>query len=283
MLRNGLYNLAGATVRLLVTVIAVPLLIRLIGIESYGVWTFVAAVIGLAGLAEAGLSLSTTYFLARDLAAGDDEAISQTLSVSLALIALLASLACIVIILIAPALASLFAVEDAAEHASLVIALRLGSLVVFARLFQQVLVGIVQAHERYVPLNVMMTVQTVANSLGLLVIALLGGRAPTFVAWQVVLGAVFASVFGLYCHRLLRHRPLRWSLNRRRGRELGRYSLYMWLNTFGGALFAQAASGASTWTSWPTPRSRSASASGLSSSPRSSRRSCSGRTPRRKA
>ena len=77
MLRNGFFNLAGSMIRLGLAVVMIPLLIHLIGVDEYGLWTLVNAALSMAALAEGGLSISTTYFLSADLAADDNVAISK--------------------------------------------------------------------------------------------------------------------------------------------------------------------------------------------------------------
>lgn len=68
MIKNGFYNVVGAVIRIGLTLLTIPLIIRLIGVEEYGLWTLVSTMIGIVGLAEAGLAVSTTVFLSRDLA-----------------------------------------------------------------------------------------------------------------------------------------------------------------------------------------------------------------------
>ncbi|HPD42234.1 MAG TPA: polysaccharide biosynthesis protein, partial [Anaerolineae bacterium] len=80
--KNGLYNSIGSAIQMLLSILIIPVLIRGVGLDEYGLWTLVASVFGLVELAEAGLSVSTTYFVSRDLADAAHSSISQTLTVT---------------------------------------------------------------------------------------------------------------------------------------------------------------------------------------------------------
>src|SRR5712664_4124472 len=58
LLRNGLYNIGGQTVRGAVSLLAVPFPIRFLGLREYGVWSLAYAVFALMTMSEAGISIT---------------------------------------------------------------------------------------------------------------------------------------------------------------------------------------------------------------------------------
>lgn len=62
--RNSVFNTLGAGFRLLIVLATQPLLIRLLGLEQYGVWVVLLALINIGALAEFGLGTALTTFLA---------------------------------------------------------------------------------------------------------------------------------------------------------------------------------------------------------------------------
>jgi O-antigen/teichoic acid export membrane protein len=76
LLRNSFYNSLGGVIRLGLGVITIPILIRALGIEEYGVWTLASSVISIVMLAESGLSFSTTFFVSQSLSKNDLEELS---------------------------------------------------------------------------------------------------------------------------------------------------------------------------------------------------------------
>jgi Polysaccharide biosynthesis protein len=70
MLKNGFYNAAAGAVRVGLAILTIPVLIRLMGVEEYGLWALASAIVGIVTLAEAGLSTATTVFVSQDLGQG---------------------------------------------------------------------------------------------------------------------------------------------------------------------------------------------------------------------
>src|SRR6267143_513961 len=80
LLRNGLYNVGGGTVRGAVGLLTIPFLIRFLGIREYGVWSLVYAVFALMTMCEAGISVAASVFLSKDLAKNDVSEAGRTLT-----------------------------------------------------------------------------------------------------------------------------------------------------------------------------------------------------------
>lgn len=239
MIKNGFYNVVGAVIRIGLTLLTIPFIIRLIGVEEYGLWTLVSTMIGIVGLAEAGLSVSTTVFLSRDLANDDADGISQTLTITFGAMLLLATLAALTMWAGAALLVGLFPKLEQAQQVVAVQALQLSGLVVWARLLQQVLVGVEQAYQSYGMINVLNTLQISLSSLGMLVVAWLGGRTLALIAWQAVtsIGFLIAHIWAGCL--LVRNLELRPSWDNTKALKVIHYSLMAWLTALGSALFSQ--------------------------------------------
>src|SRR5258705_13553401 len=67
--RNAVWNLLGNGTPMIVAVVCIPILIRGLGKERFGVLTLVWAVIGYASLFDLGLGRALTQLVARKLAA----------------------------------------------------------------------------------------------------------------------------------------------------------------------------------------------------------------------
>jgi len=220
-------------------VATIPLLINLIGIEEYGLWALASAIVGVLGLMEGGLSVSTTVFASRDRAGGRPEAMAETLSITGGAMLCLATAAALLLWTGSEWIASFFDKLSPAQRAAAATAIKYSSVVVWMRFLQQVLVGIEQAFERYGIINIVSSAQQMAGNLGLLAVAFYGGRVAAFMQWTALVGAVALGVHALIVRRLmgpgLRPRPWR----KERVLEIMRYSGMAWVTTLGSALFAQ--------------------------------------------
>lgn len=234
-----MYNAAGAIARVGIGLVAIPLLIRLIGVEEYGLWILVSAAVGILGLAEAGLSVSTTFFLSRDLAENDAASVSQTLTVSLGAMALLATAAALVLWFGSGLWIGFFPNISESQHVVAVKAFQIGGLVIWARLLQQILVSVEQAFQRYGIINTVNTVQSFLSQLGLVAVAWLGGRTLAMMQWQAVTTIGILVAHAGVAWLLLRHLKPYPAWNAKKSLAVMRYSLLTWLGTLGGVLFNQ--------------------------------------------
>lgn len=240
LLKNGFYNTVAGAVRIGLAVLTIPVLIRLIGVEEYGLWTLASSVVALIALAEAGLSTTTTVFVSQDLAKEDVDGLSQTLTVTFIAMLVLATLAAIVLYIVANNLVDFFPKLQLEQRLAVVKTLQLGALVVWTRLLQQVVCGIEQAYQKYAVMNLLVMLQSLLSNLGLLLIAWLGGRTIELMQCQVFINFLVLAAHISVIWLLVRDVKLRLRWSRSKGFAIARYSIITWLATLGGALFTQA-------------------------------------------
>jgi len=237
VLKNGFYNTAAGVVRMGLAVLTIPLLIHFIGIEEYGLWTLVSAIVGIVTLAEAGLSTATTVFVSQDLGQEDKDGLSQTLTATLGAMLILATLGAIVLWVGSTSIVGWFPNLKQAQQITAIQTLQIGAWVVWTRLFQQILIGVEQAYQRYGSLNLLNTAQSILLSLGLLAVAWSGGRTIALMQWQAVVSILSLSIHSLFVRSLLQKMRLSPNWNWEKGLAVGRYSRMIWLISLGTALF----------------------------------------------
>jgi O-antigen/teichoic acid export membrane protein len=98
VIKNGLYNVISSVIRGGIGIITIPLLIRSLGVEEYGLWTLAYALVGTVALMEGGLSTATTVFVSQDLSKEDNNELLQTLTIVLISTLFLSSVAAIVLL-----------------------------------------------------------------------------------------------------------------------------------------------------------------------------------------
>jgi O-antigen/teichoic acid export membrane protein len=239
VLKNGFYNLAAGVVRMGLSLLTMPLLIRFLGLEVYGLWSLVSAVVGLIALAEAGLSTATTVFVSQDLGRDDRDSLAQTLTVTMTAMLGVATLAAIGLWLGAETIVTWFPKLLPSHQLAAVQSLQIAGLVVWARLLQQVLVGVEQAYQCYKQLNLIHTLQWSMMNMGWLIVAWRNGDIVNLMQWQALTcGLTLLGHVGLV-RSLVHSANLRWGWHRQKGLAVCRYSGMTWLTSLGGALFAR--------------------------------------------
>jgi O-antigen/teichoic acid export membrane protein len=239
VLKNGFYNTIGGILRISLSLLSVPILIRILGIENYGLWTLASSVIGIITLAEGGLSVSTTFFLSQDIVNEDKKGISETLTATFLAILMLAMIAACFLYFSADLIVSFFPRLSKTENIQALVAFKVGSIVLWTRLLQQNLVGILQAYEKYGLLNLLSTVQVSINTIGLIVVVLQGGRIIEMMEWQAFQSVGLLVLYLWISTKIIGDAKPRFRLNKSKSILILRYSSIAWIGTLGSALFTQ--------------------------------------------
>ena len=239
MLKNGLYNTIGGLLRIGLNFLIIPILNGIIGIEEFGIWILISSVIGVAGLADGGLTITTTVFISRYLGEKNYQGIRRCLTVIISLTLFLATLGSGLLFLGSDHISNLFPNLNPSQQLAIAKGLKIGSLLLWTRLGGQVLGGLEQAYQKYDLMNILITIQVVITNLGILVITYLGGRVFEIVLWQAISSSLILFAHIWINYRLTKDANLVYEWNRQTMNEITRYSAAAWLGTISGTLFNQ--------------------------------------------
>src|SRR6266478_5727385 len=104
--RNTMWNLLGSGAPMLVALFSIPILIRGLGKERFGVLTLAWALIGYASLFDLGLGRALTQLVAKKLGTGEEKEIPSLAWTYLLLMLLLGFVGAALVFLISPWLAA---------------------------------------------------------------------------------------------------------------------------------------------------------------------------------
>ncbi|MEH1816453.1 MAG: oligosaccharide flippase family protein [Nostoc sp.] len=241
MLRYGFYNLVGNSTRLVVSVVSTPILIRSLGIENYGLWTLVSSTLVVVGLAEGGLSASTTFFTSRDLGCGHKDDLLTTLTMIGGAMFVLATLIFTILFFISPILAASFPNLSDAQRLIVTPTLKWGGVAIWCRMVQGIFGGTEQAYEKYALNNLLNTLQGIFANIGMMILAWRGASIIVLMEWQVLVGIITLGCHAWLTLTLLKitYHEIRISWNWAKGLEIIRYSCSVWITSIGNVLFSQ--------------------------------------------
>ena len=153
LVRNAIWNLLGYGAPIAVAVFCIPILIRGLGKERFGVLTLAWALIGYASLFDLGLGRALTQFVARKLGAGEERGIPPLAWTSLLLMLLLGLVGTASILLISPWLAEHglnvpVALQDETLRSFRLLGLSIPFVITAAGLR-----GLLEAHQRFGLIN----------------------------------------------------------------------------------------------------------------------------------
>jgi O-antigen/teichoic acid export membrane protein len=199
--RNTVLNLIGQGFPLLVAIFAIPLLIRALGTDRFGVLALVWMVIGYLGLFDLGLGRALTKLAAQKFGGGQEQEIPILVSTSLFLMLIAGLLGAIAVYLLSPWLVRSVlkipkAIQNETLYAFYVLAISVPVVISTAGLR-----GLLEAHQRFdlcnavrIPMGIFtflgpLLVLPVSQSLPPVVAVLVMGR---FIAWLVHLLLCFS-------------------------------------------------------------------------------------------
>jgi O-antigen/teichoic acid export membrane protein len=241
LVKNGLYNSIGGVIRIGLGVLTIPIMIRQIGLAEYGLWTLAFSVVSIVILAEAGLSTAVTVFASEDLRQEDNTGLQHTLSATLLAIFTLATLAAAFLLLGSDWIVSLFDSLTPTEKMRVAIALRIGALVVWAKLIQQVLVGMEQAYERYDIINIVNSGTSIGTAVCTIAAVSYGGRIIELMILQAAISVISLVAHATTVASLFKSNKIPWRLqfNLQKTVAIIKYSFVMWLTILGGVIFSR--------------------------------------------
>jgi O-antigen/teichoic acid export membrane protein len=240
LLKNGIYNAITGLVRAGLVLVTIPILTRLLGIQDYGLWSLVSAVLEVVVLSGNGISVSTTLFTAKDLAQKDvDKSLSKTLTVIGGAIILLATIGALGIFFGARSITNFFPNLDLNQVNTFTYALQISALVVWSRLLQQVFIGIEQGYQQYGYLNLLNTIQAVTLNIGMLVIAANGGKIIELIEWQAAMYLSILIGHVMLVKKLLKPSCLKFSWNSQYALEIAHHSLTNLFLCIGSVIFGR--------------------------------------------
>src|SRR5712664_4093241 len=239
LLRNGLYNVGGQTVRGAVSLLTIPFLIRFLGIREYGVWSLAYAVFALMTMSEAGISVAAAVFLSKDLAKHGSREVSSTLTFILISALLLSAALGLLLWIAGPLIVRPLAAFGSAERADVGRALQIAGFALSAFILQRTLVGIEQALDRYAVINGLELFQSLLVNGGLVAVAWLGGKTISMMKWQVIACVLVLAAHCCFLTWLLRGKGLSLQWSGSKARRIFRYCVATWTATLGSAAFSQ--------------------------------------------
>lgn len=239
LLRNGLYNIGGQTVRSLVSLLTIPLLVRFLGIREYGIWSLAYAAFMLMTVGNGGMAVAATVFLPKDLHRDDQSEAAGTLSFIVGSAGALGIVLGLLLWFLGPVVVGSLTAFGPAERIEAAQALQIAGLGISLLILHRTLMGVEQAFDRYGAANIFQILQSVLANGGLVLVAWFGGRAVAMMKWQVIAYVSLLAGHGWFISSLVRARHLRIRWNAARARKILKFSLATWASILGSDLFSQ--------------------------------------------
>lgn len=183
---NAFYSIAEYLAQPISMLLAAPYLVHKLGLEQYGIWVLVSAILGSVGILSTGFGDATVKYVSTYRGQNNPAGVERTIRATLTINAALGGLFGFLVWNLAPySVNHIFRIEPVL-HAPAILAIRISAAILVIRSIESVFVSTLRAFERYGPpvkLNVFLRSVVVVSAV---VLAAMG---------QSVVGIMWATLF----------------------------------------------------------------------------------------
>src|SRR5712692_5158555 len=148
---NALYSIAEYIAQPLSMLVAAPFLVHKLGLEQYGIWMLVSAILGSMGILSTGFGDATVKYVSAYRGQNNPTGVERTIRATLTINTLLGGLFGLMVWIAAPyAVGHIFKIEPD-FHAASIQAIRISAVILLVRSIESVFVSTLRAFECYGP------------------------------------------------------------------------------------------------------------------------------------
>lgn len=203
VIKNTLWNLTGQTIPMIIALLTIPMLVKGLGLERFGVLTLAWTLISYFSLFDLGISRALTQFLSKNMGSDAPLDTSSIAKTALYILTLLGAGGGMIMFLIAPWLAHDILNVQESMRQEMLVSLYLLSLAVPFIIATSGLCGILAAHQRFDLINLVRIPTSIFLFSGPVLILLFSPSLLLVIGFLVIEQAVVCFVFLRICVRVM--------------------------------------------------------------------------------
>jgi O-antigen/teichoic acid export membrane protein len=237
---NASYSIAEYIAQPLAMLLAAPFLVHKLGLQQYGIWMLVSAILGSMGILSTGFGDATVKYVSAYRGQNNLAGVERTIRATLTINAFLGGLFGVLVWTVAPfAVGHIFKIEPVFRAASTQ-AIRISAAILVVRSVESVFVSTLRAFERYGPpvkLNVFLRAMVVVSAV---VLAAMGHGVVAIMMATLLWSALIVVLQAVAARRVVgRLNPLPTFEKEALG-EVFSFGCFSWLQALAGVVFSYA-------------------------------------------
>ena len=237
---NAFYSIAEYIAQPISMLVAAPFLVHKLGLQQYGIWMLVSAILGSMGILSTGFGDATVKYVSTYRGQNSPAGVERTIRATLTINTLLGGLFGLLVWVAAPySVNHIFRIEPE-FHAASIQAIRISALILLVRSVESVFVSTMRAFERYGPpvkLNVFLRSIVVVSAVALAAV----GRGVV----EIMMATLFWSALIVVLQAIAARRvvgPLNPfpTFEREALAEVFSFGCFSWLQALAGVVFSYA-------------------------------------------
>lgn len=230
--RNALFSGVAQVVAPLLMLIAMPIYLKALGVDIFGIWMLINGVVGFGNLLNFGLTEATIKYISKYRTLGDSESIVRIIRSSFTLYLTLATIGSLIIIVWAEPIAEVLLKHDESYLKLTIIVLRIASVGFIVRFISSIIDSIFYGFEKYDWVSQINILSDMLVISGNIVIALFTPDLRLVIGLTIAVNCISAICKTVIIRRHLISSVI-WSptLDITTLREIAGYGIYSWLHS----------------------------------------------------
>jgi O-antigen/teichoic acid export membrane protein len=237
---NAFYSVAEYIAQPISMLLAAPFLVHKLGLQQYGIWMLVSAILGSMGILSTGFGDATVKYVSAYRGQNNLPGVQRTIRATLSINMFLGGIFGILVWLIAPfSVEHIFKIEPMFHLASIQ-AIRISAVILLLRSVESVFVSTLRAYERYGPpvkLNIFLRCIVVISAV---VLAALGRGVVAIMAATLIWSALIVMLQAVAARRVVGALSLFPTFAQPALAEVFSFGCFSWLQSLAGVAFTYA-------------------------------------------
>ncbi|TKT93283.1 oligosaccharide flippase family protein [Dyadobacter frigoris] len=242
MLKNGIINLIGQIFKVGSSILITPILINILGLQTFGLLSWSTAILAAVQIAEGGLSSGLLYYLSEkqlyNQSFKSEKRKNEILTSGIILLIISTVLVIIILFLASPIFVETLKNISRKQREEAQNALLVGSFLIGIKISQSFFWAILQSNYMYKTYSAISTIQIIATNFGLALTAYLGERSITkFIILNIIISLSFTVYLFIISRKVIP--SFKWKFSRKVISEMFKYNFGVLGSNFGSILFSQ--------------------------------------------
>lgn len=241
-LKNKIYNITGGAGRAVLFLLAIPFVVKFMGVDRFGVWALISSVGNIVLILGVGVSTTVTHYVAEVICNPDPKKTKVAFNTNLPLLILFNAVLSLVVaflfIFFSPSIAHVFFSRNLI-NIEVIEALRWIGLYASLALFQSFFIGIIQAYENFLLINYIKMINLAVLNTGLLVFSYLNASFVYITRFMFLTSILITLTYIVFVSKKINFFKLQPIFNLQKAKEMCVFSLNTWASYIGQVLFSQ--------------------------------------------
>jgi O-antigen/teichoic acid export membrane protein len=236
-MKNNLFNLVGGGGRMIIFLVTIPLLIKFMGLERYGLWILLTSIGNVAMLLDSGLTGTSMFFVSKSIS-DEPKQINTVITSLFSINGIIVFIIVVIFLFFSPLISDVFFLKANFE-------INITNAIVLVGVYSSILIshnifiGIIQSYDNFKAVNIIKFGFLLLLNSGLVILSYFDFDFFVLTQWLVFSCTLALLFYIILALKYVKYKDYKWVFNKVSFKEVANFSLNTWLGYAGNVLFNQ--------------------------------------------